>query len=41
MIALEIKKVAASLKKYKDGLKKKIIMANDELSKIKFAHKVG
>jgi len=41
MIALEDKKVAASLKKYKDGLKKKIIMANDELSKIKFAHKVG
>jgi 5-(carboxyamino)imidazole ribonucleotide mutase len=41
MIALCDEKVAASMKKYKEGLKKKIIMANDELSKIKFTHKVG
>jgi 5-(carboxyamino)imidazole ribonucleotide mutase len=41
MIALQDEKVAASLKKYKEGLKKKIIMANDDLSKIKFNHKVG
>jgi 5-(carboxyamino)imidazole ribonucleotide mutase len=41
MIALQDEKLAASLKKYKEGLKKKIIMANDELSKIKFTHKVG
>lgn len=41
MIALKDKKVAASLKKFKDGLKKKILMANDELSKLKFNHKVG
>jgi 5-(carboxyamino)imidazole ribonucleotide mutase len=41
MIALQDEKVAASLKKYKEGLKKKIIMANDDLSKLKFNHKVG
>jgi 5-(carboxyamino)imidazole ribonucleotide mutase len=41
MIALHDEKVAASLKKHKEGLKKKIIMANEELSKIKFTHKVG
>lgn len=41
MIALSDVKVAESLKKYKEGLKKKIIMANDELSRIKFTHKVG
>jgi 5-(carboxyamino)imidazole ribonucleotide mutase len=41
MIALQDEKLAASLKNYKEGLKKKIIMANDELSKIKFTHKVG
>jgi 5-(carboxyamino)imidazole ribonucleotide mutase len=41
MIALQDGKVAASIKKYKEGLKKKIIMANDELAKIKFTHKVG
>jgi len=41
MIALQDERVATSLKKYKEGLKKKIVMANDELSKIKFTHKVG
>jgi 5-(carboxyamino)imidazole ribonucleotide mutase len=41
MIALQDEKVAASLKKYKEGLKKKIIMANDDLAKLKFNHKVG
>jgi 5-(carboxyamino)imidazole ribonucleotide mutase len=41
MIALQDEKVAASLKKYKNELKKKIVIANDELSKIKFNHKVG
>ena len=41
MIALQDERVTASLKKYKEGLKKKIVMANDELSKIKFTHKVG
>jgi 5-(carboxyamino)imidazole ribonucleotide mutase len=34
-------KVAGKLKKYKSGLKLKIIQANEELAKIKFAHKVG
>ena len=41
MIALHDEKVAGSMKKYKEGLKKKIIMANDELSKISFKYKVG
>lgn len=41
IIALQDEKVAASMKLYKEGLKKKIINANDELSKIKFTHKVG
>jgi len=41
MIALQDEKVAASLKKHKESLKKKIITANEELSKIKFTHKVG
>ena len=41
MIALKDRKVAASLKKFKDGLKKKILMANDELSKLKFNYKIG
>jgi 5-(carboxyamino)imidazole ribonucleotide mutase len=41
IIALKDDKVAVSIKKYKEGLKKKIIMANDELSKIKFKHKIG
>jgi 5-(carboxyamino)imidazole ribonucleotide mutase len=41
MIALHDEKVAGSMKRYKEGLKKKIIMANDELSKISFKHKVG
>src|SRR4030043_2459783 len=35
MIALTDKKVAASLKKYKDRLKKKIMVANENLSQIK------
>jgi 5-(carboxyamino)imidazole ribonucleotide mutase len=39
--SLQDKKVAGSMKKYKEGLKKKIMMANEELSKIKFTHKVG
>ncbi len=41
MIALNDEKVAASVKKYKDGLKKKIVQANEELSKLTFKHKVG
>ena len=40
MIALHDEKVAASLKKYKEGLKKKIVQANEELSKITFKHKI-
>jgi len=41
MIALKDRKVAASLEQFKDGLKKKILMANDELSKLKFNYKIG
>jgi 5-(carboxyamino)imidazole ribonucleotide mutase len=41
MIALYDDKVAASLKQYKEALKNKIIMANDELAKIKFTYKIG
>jgi 5-(carboxyamino)imidazole ribonucleotide mutase len=41
MIALYDDKVAVSIKKYKEALKKKIIMANDELAKIKFTYKIG
>lgn len=41
MIALHNEKVAAALKKYKDGLKKKIVTANEELAKIQFKHKIG
>jgi 5-(carboxyamino)imidazole ribonucleotide mutase len=41
MIALANPEVAASLKKHKEQLKSKIIKANEELSKIKFTHKVG
>jgi 5-(carboxyamino)imidazole ribonucleotide mutase len=41
MIALGDEEVAARLKKHKAGLKKKIIQANEELAKIKFAHKIG
>jgi 5-(carboxyamino)imidazole ribonucleotide mutase len=41
MIALYDEKTATILKKYKVDLKKKIQQANEELSKIKFTHKVG
>ena len=41
MIALYDEKTAAILKKHKTDLKKKIEQANEELSKIKFTHKVG
>ena len=41
MIALYDEKTATILKKHKVDLKKKIEQANEELSKIKFTHKVG
>lgn len=41
MIGLYDKKVAASVKKHKDQLKKKIATANEEFSRIKFTYKVG
>ena len=41
MIALHDEKIAASLKKHKEGLKKKIITANEELSRLTFKHKIG
>lgn len=41
MIALGDEKTAASVKKYKDGLKKKIVAANEELANITFKYKVG
>jgi 5-(carboxyamino)imidazole ribonucleotide mutase len=41
MIALYDEKIAASIKKHKSGLKKKIVQANEEFSKIKFNYKVG
>jgi 5-(carboxyamino)imidazole ribonucleotide mutase len=41
MIALQDEKTDRSLKEYKEGLKKKIIQANEELSKITFKYKVG
>lgn len=41
IIALQDEKVAAGMKKHKEGLKKKIISANEELAKLKFTHKVG
>lgn len=41
MIALHDQKVASALKKYKEGLKKKIVSANEELAKIQFKHKIG
>jgi len=41
MLALCDEKVALALKKHKTGLKKKIVQANEELSKIRFTHKVG
>jgi 5-(carboxyamino)imidazole ribonucleotide mutase len=40
MIGLYDEKVAAGLKKYKTGLKKKIVQANEELAKIKFNYKI-
>jgi 5-(carboxyamino)imidazole ribonucleotide mutase len=41
MIALYDEKVAISVKKHKESLKKKIINANEELSKLTFRYKVG
>ena len=41
MIALSDEKIADALKKHKTGLKKKIVQANEEFSKIKFNYKVG
>lgn len=41
MIALSDEKTALAFKKYKTGLKRKIVQANEELSKIKFDYKVG
>jgi 5-(carboxyamino)imidazole ribonucleotide mutase len=41
MLALYDEKVALALRKHKTGLKKKIVQANEELSKIRFTHKVG
>jgi 5-(carboxyamino)imidazole ribonucleotide mutase len=41
MIALYDEKIAAALKKHKTSLKKKIVQANEEFSKIKFNYKVG
>ncbi len=41
MIALHDEKTAEALKKYKESLKKKIIQANEELSKMTFKHKTS
>ncbi len=41
MIALSDANTALALKKYKAGLKKKIVQANEELAKITFRFKVG
>jgi 5-(carboxyamino)imidazole ribonucleotide mutase len=41
IIALNDERVAEKLKNYKKELKKKIVQANEELSKIKFDFKVG
>lgn len=41
MIALSDANTAMALKKYKEGLKKKIVQANEELAKITFRFKVG
>jgi 5-(carboxyamino)imidazole ribonucleotide mutase len=41
MIALHDEKVAGAVRKYKEGLKKKIVSANEELSKLSYKHKVG
>jgi 5-(carboxyamino)imidazole ribonucleotide mutase len=40
MIALEDERVAQKIKEHKKNLKKKIIQANEELSKVKFRFKV-
>jgi len=41
MIALHDKKTALALKEHKTSLKRKIVQANEELSKIRFTHKIG
>lgn len=41
IIGLSDEKVALSVRQYKEGLKKKIVNANEELSKLTFKHKVG
>ncbi len=41
MIALHDNKTALALKNHKSNLKKKIVQANEELSKIRFTHKIG
>ena len=41
ILALQDEKLASAMKKHKESLKKKILVANEELSKIKFTHKVG
>jgi len=41
MIALADTRVASALHQHKKQLKSKIIKANEELSKIKFTHKIG
>jgi len=41
ILALSDEKIAAKLKIFKEGLKKKIIMANEELSKLNYKFKTG
>jgi 5-(carboxyamino)imidazole ribonucleotide mutase len=41
ILALQDETLAASMRRQKEELKKKILTANDELAKIKFTHKVG
>jgi 5-(carboxyamino)imidazole ribonucleotide mutase len=41
MIALYDEKTAGALRKHKNGLKKKIVQANEEFAKISFKFKVG
>jgi 5-(carboxyamino)imidazole ribonucleotide mutase len=41
MLGLHDEKIAGALKKYKSSLKKKIVQANEEFSKIKFPFKVN
>jgi 5-(carboxyamino)imidazole ribonucleotide mutase len=41
ILALQDETLAASMRRQKEELKKKILAANDELAKIKFTHKVG